>query len=283
MAPKVSSEGKAPVRATLEVPGGRLAYATAGHGTPVVFVHSVIADSRMWDRELTRLAPRYRTIRYDLRGFGGSSAATSEFSYTADLRALLAHLNAGPAWLVGSSMGGAIAINFALAHPELVRGLVLAAPGLSGGVEPPFDAEEKAALEYDDKKSQEVNQAWTQGDRAAAFERLRELWCSALKGPNLALFRTMVDENAAEVFGDRSAQHAARDPPAEGRLGGVRVPATVLVGDRDNPSMPLFARRVARGIPGARLVKVPGADHLVNLSQPEGFDRALTDALSGTS
>lgn len=267
------------MRATAEVSGGRLAYETEGRGPPVLFVHSAIADSRMWGREVSRYSADYQTIRFDLRGFGGSSPASAPFSYVQDIASLLAHLRVNRPYLVGSSMGGAFAIDFALEKPQMVRGLFLIAPGLSGGIEPPFDPEEGAALEYDEEKSQEVARAWSKGDAATAFELLRQLWCVALEGPSLELFRKMVQENAAEVFDNRSMQFATAVPPAAARLGTLRVPTTVLVGDRDNPSSDVFAKRIARSIPGARLVTVPGGDHLINLSRPREFDEALKAAL----
>lgn len=245
----------------------------------MLFIHSAIADSRMWVREVALYSADHQAIRFDLRGFGGSSPASAPFSYVEDITSLFVHLRVNRPYLVGSSMGGAYAIDFALEKPEMVRGLFLIAPGLSGGIEPPFDAEEGAALEYDEKKSQEVAQAWSKGDAAAAFELLRQLWCSSLEGPSLDLFRRMVQENAAEVFDNRSVQLATAVPPAAARLGNLRVPVTVLVGDRDNPSSDVFAKRIARSIPGAHLVTVPGADHLINLSRPLEFDRALKEAL----
>lgn len=233
----------------------------------------------MWDREVPRLASAHQVIRFDLRGFGASTPASAPFSYVDDIHSLLNHLHAPPAYLVGSSMGGAFAIDFALAHPDRVRGLLLVAPGLSGGVEPPFTQEEEAALDYDQEKSKEVAQAWAAQNTPTAIERLRQLWCRALKGPPLALFRTMVEENLQEVFDDRSMKRATDAPPAAGRLPTLGVPSTILVGDQDNPSSVVFARRIAHSIRGARLATIPGADHLVNLSRPDAFDAALTEAL----
>jgi pimeloyl-ACP methyl ester carboxylesterase len=267
----------------LSIAGGKLAYESVGQGPAVLFIHSVIADSRMWDREVPLYSANYRSIRFDLRGFGGSSPATAPFSYDGDIQSLLAHLEVRRAYLVGSSMGGAIAVDFALDHPEMVSGLFLAAPGLSGGIQPPFNSQEQAALDYDDKKSQAVSQAWSKGDASGAFELLRELWCSALEGPSLDLFRRMVQENATEVFDNRSMKLETSNTPAAGRLGSIKVPTTLLVGDRDNPSSEVFVRRITHSISGARLVTVPGADHLVNLSRPKPFDDALQAALNGVA
>jgi 3-oxoadipate enol-lactonase len=279
MSPEVSSGKRPSVRAKLEVAGGHLAYEAAGEGTPVLFLHSAIADQRMWDREVPRFGAHHRAVRFDQRGYGGSSAATGPFSVLDDIGAVLTELRVERPFVVGSSMGGAFAIDFALAHPEMVRGLFLVAPGLSGGIAPPFDADEQKALEYDDAKSQAVVQAWSSGDVPAAIERLRELWCAALEGPALRLFRQMVEENTLEVFEDRSMQKATKRPPAEPRLSGIQVPTTILIGDRDNPSMAYFVRRITRALPNARLVEVPGGDHLINLSRPEAFDAALDAAL----
>lgn len=267
-------------RQLLKLTEGQLAYETAGEGRPVLFIHSVIADSRMWDREFSLYARRGQAIRFDLRGFGGSSPASAPFSYVEDIGSLLADLHVRRPFLVGSSMGGAIALDFAVENPQMVEGLLLAAPGLSGGLEPPFSPEERAAFDYDDRKSAGVAQAWSRGDATAAFDLLRQLWCSALEGPSLELFRTMVQQNALEVFENRSMRHATGPPPAAPRLAGIEAPTTILLGDRDNPSSVPFAQRIAKSIGGARLVTVAGADHLVNLSCPDRFDEALTAALA---
>lgn len=271
-----SNRGERPVeRGRLQLPGGEIGYEVAGEGPPVLFIHSVIADQRMWDREFLHCSAGHRAIRFNLRGFGDSSPASAPFSYTEDIHLLLQHIGARRPLLVGSSMGGAFAIDYALAHPDGVRGLLLAAPGLSGGFAPPFDAKEQKAFEYDDAKSQQITQAWSRGDAGNAIDLLRLLWCSALTGPNLALFRRMVEENANEVFDNRSMQFATSAPPAAGKLGDIHLPTTILLGSQDNPSSEVFARRIAQAIPGANFVTVPRADHLINLSRPEEFDRAL--------
>lgn len=284
MAQHDSSGKRSERRGTIDVPGGSLAYAVQGHGRPVVFIHAAIADGRMWERESATFASSRLTVRFDLRGYGASPPATTPFSPVGDLQAVVSGLGLAQPVLVGASMGGAMAIDFAVEHPNLVGGLLLVAPGLSGGIPPPYTPEEKAAFEEDDRRSQEAAQAWSKGDAPGAIEALRRLWCASLEGASLDLFRRMVEDNRAEVFENRSDQQAQPiKPPAAQRLGSIVVPTTVLVGDRDNPSMPHFARRIASGISGARLITVPGGDHLLNMSRPAAFDAALRAMLGEPS
>ena len=259
----------------LPVPGGRLAYDESGQGRPIVLLHEGIADRRMWDREFATLSREHRVVRYDFRGYGGSEPAQSEFSPVRDLVALLDHLRIERPVIVGPSMGGKIALDLTLAHPGRVGALLLIAPGYSG-----MDYDHvpggKASFERDESLSKAAADAWSAGDLASATERLRELWGASLTGASLELFRTMVRDNAKEVFEERSGRFEVRDgEPAAGRLGEIRAPIRILVGDRDNPAMPHCANFLARGIPGARVELIPGADHLLNLSRPDAFDSAL--------
>jgi len=265
---------------TLAVRGGEIAYEAAGRGPPIVLLHEGIADRRMWNREFPLLARDHQVARYDLRGYGGSTPATSGFSSVQDLAALIGELRLERPLIVGPSMGGRIALDLALAAPEKVGGLLLIAPGYSG-----MDYDHvpggKATFERDETLSKAAADAWAAGNLEGATEHLRDLWASALQGSQLELFRTMVRENAKEVFEDRSAQHEAREgAPAAGRLGEVRAPTLVLVGDRDNPAMPHLAKYLGSGIPGAEVEVVPGADHLLNLSRPDAFDAAVPRILS---
>lgn len=275
-----SSGAARPSEGHVDVEGGHLAYWSTGQGSPILLIHEAIGDHRMWERETSIHSADHRVVTFDYRGYGGTPPARGPFSYVQDLVDLIAKLRLERPFVVGASMGGAQAIDLALEHPESVRGLLLVAPGLSGGFEPPFEPDEQAAFALDEKRSTEISEAWSKGERERAIELLRALWCSALQGTSVDLFRRMVAENAAEVFDDRSAKLARRAPPAAARLGSVRVPTTVIVGERDNPSSIPFARRIARGIPGSRLLTIPGADHMLNLSRPDAFDSALRDAIA---
>jgi pimeloyl-ACP methyl ester carboxylesterase len=263
----------------LEVSGGRIAYEVAGEGSSVVLLHEGIADRRMWDREFPLLGRDHHVVRYDLRGYGGSPSATSGYAPVDDLVALLDHLRMERPLIVGPSMGGKIALDSTLAHPDRVGGLLLIAPGYSGMDYDQFPGG-KATFELDELLSKAAADAWTAGHLEEATEHLRQLWASSLTESALELFRAMVRDNAEEIFEERSGRLETRaGEPAAGRLKEIRVPTRILVGDRDNPAMPHCANFLARGIAGASVTLVPGADHLLNLSRPDAFDAAVGEFL----
>src|SRR5687768_16311487 len=115
-----------------EVNGTRLYYETTGSGPHVVLLHGGNLDSRMWDDQVAFLGKSFTVTRYDIRPYGRSALTEKGFSSVDDLAALMDYLGIKRASLVGLSLGGRIAIDFALTHPSRVDKLVLMGPGLSG-------------------------------------------------------------------------------------------------------------------------------------------------------
>lgn len=108
------------------VASGRATLATyvVGSGSPVVFLHSNVCDSRMWSAQLDAVSASHKAIAYDRRGFGETTAEREDHSALADLIAVLdATANGEPAILVSCSLGGRIALGAALRHPSRVRAL----------------------------------------------------------------------------------------------------------------------------------------------------------------
>src|SRR6202451_1543821 len=112
--------------------GGWLQYTIAGEGEPVVFIHGFGLDLHMWDPQWRAFAQRHRVIRYDLRGYGGSSLPEGPYSHVDDLLALIDFLGARPVHLVGLSLGGRVALRVAAQEPKALRSLTLADPALDG-------------------------------------------------------------------------------------------------------------------------------------------------------
>src|SRR6266404_2693248 len=116
----------------LDVGGSKIYYETRGSGPAIVLLHDGLLSSVTWDEVWEPLATKHQVIRYDRRGYGRSELPARSYSPTDDLRKLLTYLRVQHAVIVGSSSGGALAIDFAIAHPETVAGLFLIGPVLHG-------------------------------------------------------------------------------------------------------------------------------------------------------
>ena len=247
------------------VPDPVLFYEEAGRGVPVVLIHGGQMDRRMWDPQFEPWSKDFHVVRYDVRGYGRSATATVPYSDGDDLLALLDGLKIPKAHLVGLSLGGRIAIDFALEHPERVASLVAVAPGLSG-----FPSDD------DDAWMAEWRAAQSGGGEAAA-----ELWLKdpfmipAMEHPELApKLRQFALENARAWLANPLLEKRL-NPPAARRLGDIRVPMLVVVGDRDVPHMKKVADKLAAEVKGAKKVVIPGAGHISNMEKPSEFDGAV--------
>jgi len=254
--------------AVLERPGARLVYEVAGQGPAVVLIHGFGLDMRMWDPQAGPLADRFRTIRYDCRGFGASGPLDPGVPYThaGDLVALLDHLGVDYAVLVGLSFGGRVALQTALAAPDRVRGLVLLDAVLDGV---PWDPESARAL---DEVARQVQAAGVRAGREAWLAH--PLFAAARERPDLA------DALAVMVAGYPGQHWLGQDPHRQSRppievLEGLAVPTLVVVGERDVPGFREMSAVLARRIPGAAYRVVAGAGHMVSMEQPEAVRELL--------
>lgn len=242
-----------------------IAYDVQGSGPPVVLITGSNLDRRLWTREAAWLARTYTVVRYDLRAHGQSDTATAPFSHLRDLLDVLDELKISTATLIGLSAGSTIALDAALDAPSRVERIVLIGPAPSGYVPNqrlPFAGDMMAAL------------------KARDYKRVAEvLLASSVFGAppeSQPLVRQMVTENDRLWTVSRELMQMPKS--AVDRLESVKVPALVLVGDKDE-----FQREpaelLASRIPGARLVVVPGGGHLLNLTSPKAFDAAIISFL----
>ena len=255
----------------LERGDGALQYAIAGDGDPVVFIHGFGLDSEMWAPQWPVFAERYRTIRYDLRGYGRSSLPQGPYSHVEDLLALIDFLGCGPAHLVGLSMGGRYALRVAHAAPAAVRSLTLADTALDGHV---WSADWL-------RRWRQMSDAANAGDIAAARQHwLRHaLFEPALEDPKTAAaLETMVARYSGWHWRERDPDLAPAIPIAD-VLPGIAIPTLVMVGERDIPDFQTIARRVAKDMPNAELRTIPGAGHMSNLEAPQEFNRLVLEHL----
>jgi pimeloyl-ACP methyl ester carboxylesterase len=257
--------------------GAKLYYECAGAGPALVFVHAGVSDSRMWDPQFETLGRDYRVVRYDHRGFGKSELVEEPFSLRDDLASVLHHLGIGRAALVGCSMGGAAAIDFALENPETVSALVLIGSGVSGLNDP-------AAL------SETARRFWSQGmelvrkgDIAGACELEAKYWIDGpLRDPSRidAAYRTRARElHRANFSVDRMQRLMKHErpvsPPAIGRLGEIKAPTLIAIGDSDGEDLLKLAERMNAEIRGSKRITICNAAHLPSLEHPGEFNSIL--------
>ncbi|MGH9684819.1 MAG: alpha/beta fold hydrolase [Candidatus Acidiferrales bacterium] len=251
------------------VSGSKLYYEAAGLGLPVVLVHGGQMDSRMWDEQFALFSKHYRVIRYDVRGFGKSPASTNVYADEDDLAALLKFLHADKAVIIGLSLGGRIAIDFALTYPEMTYAIIPVAPGLSGfnfSSDPTFMESWRAA-------------------QAGDWDKVTDLWLQsgymtpAMKNPKIALhLRQLARENAHENL-DNYLLEKVLYPPAIGRLREIKSPVLVIVGNLDVPDIQEISGLLRARIPRVKEIVIENSGHIVNMEQPEQFNRAVLDFL----
>jgi 3-oxoadipate enol-lactonase len=241
------------VELSVPVDGGHLwADDSGGDGPLLVLLHPGWGDSSIWRPVLEKLPPGCRVIRYDTRGFGRSPAPAVPFSQLGDLAAVLDDRGADRVTLVAHSVGGGPALGFALADPARVRGLLLLAPGVH---DYPWPA--------DDPYGGQFEKLYAAGDRAGLTDLGLRTWAASGADPAA---REQI-RGAADAF-FRVGDYERPDPPAYARLGQIRIPAAVVVGDQEYPMVARCAADIAARIPGCRQIPAPGADHLLPLRVP---------------
>ncbi len=239
----------------------------------MVLIHAGICDSRMWDPQWETFRPSHRVLRYDMRGFGRSPVGPGSYSNAGDLIDLLEQQGVAKASLVGVSMGGRVALEVAIARPELVDALVLVGAGFPGH---DWSAEMNAADEAE-------MAALKRGDLDAAVEVALRTW---VDGPRRRPEDVDSDVRARVAEMQRRAyelqlpvwETAEEEPLVSDlseRVGEVDAPTLVLVGEEDLRDMHEIAGRLERELPNARRASIANTAHVPSMERPREFDQLV--------
>ncbi|MEU9312683.1 alpha/beta hydrolase [Streptomyces sp. NPDC048256] len=254
---------------------GDLAYREAGAGDLVVLVHSGFVDHRVFDAVIPALAPTHRVIAADVRGHGASANATRPFRWADDLAALLRHLDAGPAVLVGVSMGGVIVSDTLLEHPELVRAAVVG--GASTG-----------EFQDSDPWHRAIQAGTARALAAGDIEGWLKAFLSYVPGPHRTL--DDVDPDILRRLREMALNTLSKHTPGEkdwhvrvtdtwSRVPKIDVPVLTVNGALDTPDAIAAAQRLADSVRDGRSVLIEGTAHYSNMEKPEEFTAAVADFL----
>ena len=259
------------------IDNARIYYETAGEGIPFVMIHAGVADSRQWNNEFADFARSYQVIRYDMRGYGKSEPVDGEFSHMSDLVSLLDALEIHEPFIVmGCSMGGGLAMDFALAHPSRARALILVGSGPSG-------------LELDvakPSKFADAEKAFDAGNLDLVAEIETQIWFDGTdrtpEQVNPAMRNLLYEMNRLALTHE-ARQLGKRLPnaqtPAFDRLGDLDLPVLIVIGSHDTPYILAAADYMIEKITSARKVVIEDAAHLPNMDQPEEFQGIVKDFL----
>jgi 3-oxoadipate enol-lactonase len=241
-----------------------------GEGTPVVLLHSLLADAGSWAPLADRLAGSARLLVPDLPGFGGSKPVSGGLGAIAAAVAdtIRARLPAGPAAVVGNGFGSFVALRLTLDRPDLVSRLVLIGTGAR------FSEPGRAAFAAMRVRAAEA------GLDAIAQTAMARLFQSdfAARNPDL-----VADRRAAflrtdpAMFGQACAALEALDLSAE--TAGIRCPTLILAGDEDQATPPEMAQGLAALIPGAALRVLEGLAHVPQMQDPDRLVKEIRDFL----
>jgi len=266
-------------RGTVNVGDGKLYYEMAGRGNPLVLCRAGFVDSGMWDDQWEDFGRFFQVIRFDMRDYGRSDPVQGPVSRRKDLERLLDQLGIQRAVLLGCSMGGAMALDFALEHPEKADGLVMVSAAPNGfelrGSPPPNLLAMMSAVE--------------RGNLEQVSELQLRIW---IDGP----FRQpeqvdpQVRRRAAEMnripvehgtWGKVDAHPLdPLDPPAVRRLDQIRIPTLIVAGALDHPEVLRAADLMEKEIRGAKKVIIAGTAHMPNMEKPAEFNQAVLSFLN---
>lgn len=238
----------------------------------MTLVTGIANDLTMWDGQMPVLAPRFRVLRYDLRGHGGSWPTAGEYTIdllVQDLVELLDAQNVRRTSLVGLGLGGAIVQAFAIRHPGRVDKLMPCC--CRAQMVPDF-----AALWH------KLRDTVRQNGLESIVEQTVQRWFSedfkAAHPDVLDKVRAMIRRTTFEGYMGVTA--AFLGLAEEARLGEIRVPTLYVSGADDKlGGPPALMAGLAAKVAGARHVSVPKAAHIANIQNPEGFNQVLEEFL----
>src|SRR6187455_1357015 len=253
----------------INIGGNDIEYADKGQGPAVLFLHAFPLSLEMWDAQ-EALSSRYRIVRFDARGFGGSEPGDAVLTMARiadDAAVLIERLRLGPVILAGCSMGGYAALAFAQKHPSLLRGLVL--------VDTRAGADSHEARKGRGDLAAKVMKEGAKAALDAFLPKVVGETTKASRADVIAKVKDMVLATTPQGISDGLHGLATRQDSTT-LLREISAPTLVICGEEDLITPRPEAEILQRGIRGAELVMIPKSGHLPSMETPEAFNVALS-------
>lgn len=244
---------------------GDIYYEVGGSGHPIVFIHGFSLDHRMWRPQVKILSKSHQVITYDMRGFGKSSLPTGRYSHHQDLKALLDHLGIKQTHLIGLSLGGEVAIDFTITHPEMANSLILLESSLGG---------------YASTVDWDVRAVETGVDKAKVNWLNHPVFAQSVINPlaRKALEEAMSDYSGWHWF--NSDPRTKLRPRAMEQLANVKTPTLIAVGNKDLSYYHDIAKILHSTIRGSQLAYIADAGHMVNIEKANEINKLISNFIT---
>jgi 3-oxoadipate enol-lactonase len=242
-----------------------------GNAPWIVFSNSLATSLAMWDEQAAALKDRFRVLRYDQRGHGGSDAPAGRYPFDtllADALGLLDALSISKAHFAGLSMGGATALGLAERHPERFESIIVC--------DSPCQSTPQSSQQWEER----IAIAQKEGLEALVEPTIARWFppeTVAKNPPHLDKVRTMIRATPRDGFIGCAAALADHDYASA--VATVRRPVLFMVGEKDGAA-PAAMRKLNEKLPGSRYVALPGAGHISNMDRPAEFTKAIQDFLA---
>lgn len=265
---------------TFSANGVEIYYEVTGQGYPLIWSHEFGGSYDSWEAQVKFFSRRYQVITYAARGWPPSDVPEDPAAYTQDivvndLYLLMRHLNISEAHIGGLSMGGSVALNFGIAHPEMAKSLIVASAGSGSTNRDTF-----------------LSTGQSMADRLLSEGMLPVAEDYGTTNIRVQLRRK--DPIGFETFARLLSEHSATGSALtyqgfvmnrptvfelEDKLKSLRVPTLIMIGDEDEPCIEpgIFMKRT---IPISGLSCFPQSGHAINLEEPDLFNRTVLDFLT---
>ncbi len=260
----------------LEINNTKLFFTVKGEGNPLILVHGGFTDHRIWDYQIDAFADKYKIICFDQRGYGKSDFPMGPFSHSQDLKAIIDALELTKATIIGSSLGGAVAIEFALQYPEHVNALIVVGTALKGYPYPPHYMTQIMEL------SAKVT---TEGIGAGIDHIITSPgWDYFFPSPARPEARAKVEQAVREstgVFRWNPMWDVELKPSAYERIGEIKSPVLIVSNSRDIDFVHGIEDYIQGKLTNSEKIVMEDCCHLPYVEKPEEFNQIILNFLQG--